>query len=374
MRIYTRDTKTWKLLGWEAQAVMTLLARRFDRAGLVDDVYNGEDVAVMIGYGFPVETAEKGLRRLLEKNVWTIVEDGLFWPNFADAQEASQSDAQRARTSREKRKAKARLDASQNVTCSHKTNENVTARHSASQRVTLTRTVPNCAENKHIFSSTRVESDKTSLSESNRRDIEVVKDPTAKKIDALVTDLAGECYDPLDGPAFAVLLRESYCKSDTDIDAILEQIRTDVAARGLALGCWRDVKTFVNGKARDYSRRYKLKAEPGRPDAATVGYNAMKYVEQCIDRGLAIDPDKLVLAYNTAVEDGQRIPLSVTRLVDKSVSSGWVERRPGSGKIERAAHYVTGETAETLSSPRVEATPEEIRRICRESLKTGGAE
>lgn len=109
MRLYVRDTKTWKLLGWEGQTVLSLLARRFDRSGLLDDVRTGEDVAIMIGYGFPEDVAERGLKKLLKKDVWRIIDTGLFWPNFMEAQETAMSDAQRQRESRAKRRVKALL-------------------------------------------------------------------------------------------------------------------------------------------------------------------------------------------------------------------------------------------------------------------------
>ena len=140
VRIYVRDTKTWKLLGWEGQTVLCLLARRFDRAGLLDDVRNGEDVALMIGSGFPIDVADRGLVRLVDNGVMKVVDIGLFWPNFMEAQEATQSDRQRQRECRARRREKARLDnASQDVT---KTPDSVTSCHEVSQPVTPYRTVP----------------------------------------------------------------------------------------------------------------------------------------------------------------------------------------------------------------------------------------
>ena len=107
VRLYVRDTKTWKLLGWEGQTVLCLLARRFDRSGLLDDVRDGEDVAIMIGYGFPESVAKIGLQRLLKREVFRLSESGLFWPNFMEAQETAMSDKQRQRESRANRRARA---------------------------------------------------------------------------------------------------------------------------------------------------------------------------------------------------------------------------------------------------------------------------
>jgi hypothetical protein len=109
VRIYTRDTKTWKLLGWEGQAVLCLLARRFDRSGILDDVRSGEDVALMIGGGFPEEIASIGLYRILKHDVMVLTAGGLLWPKFMDAQESSKSNTQRQREFRDKRRAEAKL-------------------------------------------------------------------------------------------------------------------------------------------------------------------------------------------------------------------------------------------------------------------------
>ena len=72
--------------------------------------------------------------------VMKVVDIGLFWPNFMEAQEATQSDRQRQRECRARRREKARLNnASQDVT---KTPDSVTSCHEVSQPVTPYRTVP----------------------------------------------------------------------------------------------------------------------------------------------------------------------------------------------------------------------------------------
>lgn len=155
VRIYTRDTMTWKLLGWEGQAVLCLLARKFDRSGLLEGVNDGEDVAVMLDGGFPVDVAERGLEKLLRRDkktgesVLVLTERGLYWPKFMDAQETPKSDAQRQRELREKRKSEAAsrivTETEESVTNRDKTSRPVTERHSLSQPVTPNLPVPSCA-------------------------------------------------------------------------------------------------------------------------------------------------------------------------------------------------------------------------------------
>jgi hypothetical protein len=110
VRLYVRDTKTWLLVGWEGQCLLPLILRKVDRAGIIDDVTDASDLAVILANGIPLEIVEKGLGRLLEKGVLELTEIGLVVPNFIEAQEAAASDKARARKAREVRRARARLD------------------------------------------------------------------------------------------------------------------------------------------------------------------------------------------------------------------------------------------------------------------------
>lgn len=132
VRLYCSDTKSWLKLGWEGQAVFALLLRKVDRSGMLDDVRDGEDVALMLGSGFPVDIAEIGLRRLCKKGTAVITENGLLLPNFIEAQETPKSDRRRQRDSREAKRAKA------SVTKRDILSRAVTQSHGESQSVTLT--------------------------------------------------------------------------------------------------------------------------------------------------------------------------------------------------------------------------------------------
>lgn len=105
IRLYCNDTKSWLLLGWEGQAVFSLLLRKVDRAGVLDDVKDGADVALMLGNGMPTGIAQCGLDRAVKLGIIEITDIGLVIPNFIEAQESSKSDAQRKRESREKKRA-----------------------------------------------------------------------------------------------------------------------------------------------------------------------------------------------------------------------------------------------------------------------------
>jgi len=149
VRLYVRDTKTWMLLQWEGQAVFSMLLRKVDRAGILDDVFCGDDLVVMFANGIPHEIAQTGFERMIKYGVIVQTKTGIFIPNFLSAQESSASDSQRKRAERERRAAAKKLESvtnsdsveSQKVTKSHDLSRGVTGGHDLSQPVT-----PCCAD------------------------------------------------------------------------------------------------------------------------------------------------------------------------------------------------------------------------------------
>lgn len=108
IRVYTRDTKSWLKSGWEGQTLLMHLFRKVDRAGCLDGIDDPvEDLTLITG--LPREVVGIGLERLLDQKTIKIVDESLVIPNFIEAQEASVSDRERQRKSRETRRAKALL-------------------------------------------------------------------------------------------------------------------------------------------------------------------------------------------------------------------------------------------------------------------------
>jgi hypothetical protein len=128
VRLYTRDTVTWKVWSFEARTVFMHMVRKADRAGVIDTGGRGiVGLAALIEV--PIDFAKKGITELLtpdddgqrtvehpDPSVFVIV-------NFIEAQEAKQSDAHRQRECRERRRDLARRgslvtkrDMSRNVT------------------------------------------------------------------------------------------------------------------------------------------------------------------------------------------------------------------------------------------------------------------
>lgn len=106
VRIYTRDTITWKRLGWEGQTVLLHTIRRIDRSGVLD--LNGVSAAEAIELvtDLPAAVIEVGLKRCLDPEIAVFEVDGdrLLMPNFLDAQEAVASNAERQRRWRAKKR------------------------------------------------------------------------------------------------------------------------------------------------------------------------------------------------------------------------------------------------------------------------------
>lgn len=154
MRLYTRDTASWKLLGWEGQTVlMHMLRDRFDRAGVFDCNGHSASQAVTAVTGLPAEVVERGLLSLLTSKVWIEKHGALVWPKFVAAQTCKRADRLRQQESRRKRRDAAMVnppqetgDLSRPVTDGHEC-------HNQSRNVTLSQAKPSQAEKKEISSS-----------------------------------------------------------------------------------------------------------------------------------------------------------------------------------------------------------------------------
>lgn len=107
VRLYTRDTASWKMLGWEAQTVLLHMLRdRFDRAGVFDCQGHEVSQAVTAVTGLPREIVSVGLKCLLATKTWVVKDGRLVWPTFLEAQTCKRGDRTRQRESRRNRRAK----------------------------------------------------------------------------------------------------------------------------------------------------------------------------------------------------------------------------------------------------------------------------
>ena len=92
VRLYTRDTTTWKMLDWRARTVLMHLLRKVDRAGVLE-VGDTGTMGLAAVLELPLEVVEPGIERLLHQRLRVVVETPTAYvlPNFLDAQEAVQT-------------------------------------------------------------------------------------------------------------------------------------------------------------------------------------------------------------------------------------------------------------------------------------------
>lgn len=227
MRVYTRDTATWKLLTWEGKALLALLFRKLDRAGLAELGENRiEGLAALVD--LPEEIAERGLESILIRKVALLIGDQrttLLIPNFLSAQEAHTSDAQRKRDQRERAAAQRHLvEASRSVTPGHASGQNVTNGHSASQVVTPILSEP-------------------SLTEPDRK-----KPSPASPGDEFDFDAVYAAYPRKEGKKKGLQRCRSQIKTREKYDALLRAVKNyaAIASPGYEkhfdtfMGCWED--------------------------------------------------------------------------------------------------------------------------------------
>jgi hypothetical protein len=152
VRVYVRDTVTWKLLPWQAKCLLVVLMRKLDRAGVLDLGKTEPTKAVAAIVEIPLEVVTTGLPALIDSSTLELSDHSIVMPNFIEAQECSMSDNQRKRESRARQRDLARAQS----LISHETSrhgdemnrdrpETSQNRHTRSQVVTPYCAVPSCA-------------------------------------------------------------------------------------------------------------------------------------------------------------------------------------------------------------------------------------
>jgi hypothetical protein len=102
VRMYVRDTETWLELSWQARSVWMHVLRKVDRAGVLETRRGVRGIALIVA--MPTEIVEVALPELLADGCLRPHPIGYVVPNFIAAQEAPQSDRQRSRESRARRR------------------------------------------------------------------------------------------------------------------------------------------------------------------------------------------------------------------------------------------------------------------------------
>lgn len=110
VKLYTRDTPTWKAMNWQARCVWPLLMRKLDKAGLMECGELGRS-AVALMVELPDEVVIPGLERLEKLGVITWHGTTLEAPKFEEAQEAKKTELLKKRDQRQRARDVARAQA-----------------------------------------------------------------------------------------------------------------------------------------------------------------------------------------------------------------------------------------------------------------------
>jgi hypothetical protein len=133
IKLYTRDTVSYKLLPWQGRCLLPLIMRKLDRAGVMDIGKYPPSEAISVMVDVPIDVTKVGIEALLQSGIFEHIGDSIICPNFLEAQEARQSDKARQALSRQRRKDKANWN---NVTKCDSKSQNVTNSHTVSHGVT----------------------------------------------------------------------------------------------------------------------------------------------------------------------------------------------------------------------------------------------
>lgn len=127
VRVYTRDTLTWKLWSYEARAVFLFMLRKVDRAGVLDvDGFGPQGLAAVLE--LPEEVVRKGLEDLLRRksgeSCATVEyrDTAYVIPKFIEAQEANATNAHRQREFRQRRRDQTRASGNEVIANSYADN------------------------------------------------------------------------------------------------------------------------------------------------------------------------------------------------------------------------------------------------------------
>lgn len=103
VRIYTRDSTTWKMLDWKGRALLALLMRKVTRAGELDVGGRGpRGMAAVVE--MPVDVTEDALAQLIAEGVVVEAAGSYVIPKFLEAQESVSTPAHRSREYRERQR------------------------------------------------------------------------------------------------------------------------------------------------------------------------------------------------------------------------------------------------------------------------------
>lgn len=227
VRLYTRDTVTWKRWSWETRACLALLLRKVDRSGVLDTGASDKAEAFALLIEVPIEVASGAITELVQSGTMVEHATGFLLPTFIEAQEATKSDAARQRESREKRRA-ATMRSSEDA-C-HELSRTVTPRHNLSlQPSQPSLAVPSVPKGGAAFATPPLSDKPKKPKRPDPSDADLNHQPLVRGLDAVFKETRGVGYPfkPRDFVAVKALLA-----TGRTVDELLAAWRRALQHRG----------------------------------------------------------------------------------------------------------------------------------------------
>jgi len=120
VKLFTRDTVTWRSWPWQSKALFPLLMRVVDHAGILSVGTREPARSVALMVMLPEDVVTPGLEALLADETVELVGGSLIITRFVDAQESRKTNAQAKREQREKAKAMVRAAQVLEATATHR--------------------------------------------------------------------------------------------------------------------------------------------------------------------------------------------------------------------------------------------------------------
>jgi hypothetical protein len=101
VKLYTRDTLTWRCWGWEARTLFLNLLRKVNGSGFIETGTLSPVRALVVQLELPESVVDVGLAQLVASGTAELVDRAVLLPKYVEAQEARKSEAQKKRDYRD---------------------------------------------------------------------------------------------------------------------------------------------------------------------------------------------------------------------------------------------------------------------------------
>lgn len=110
VKLFVRETPTWRAWPWQARAVAPLLMKHLEPDGSLSVGRLEPARAVAVTIDLPTDVVAPGVAAMLEDGTLELRDERLWWPKFEEAQESRKSDAQKQRDYRDRERTRKSAD------------------------------------------------------------------------------------------------------------------------------------------------------------------------------------------------------------------------------------------------------------------------